>query len=869
MIATRTRPGPEDTLKTLLLAETLNAFIARRVITQPGHIHSTSELLRDFGAFLRDRQTWPEWTDLYGALSTAAAVPAYDLPFLLEVVALLLAGEGPPSRQTSDRAKDSLLLPPSPQRVSLTQHLYVLSKNGQHYLSTRPLLEHESRHIGKVRTWSCDQAIDPIALLYAMIGGRHGPRSEERSEYLLQRSLRTAFSLTSFTSEVKYSLASVTNSFNGLFYGTSSPRVEQVQGVRSATISVALLISELAASIGAREDTSTSLGRQLLLQAVGLLYFARACRVLRVRYILGTDYELPGAPSAPSPRRPASAAQCASAIRRLEYGYFLTRIFGSLSEVPGLNFTFRGGILPRTRWGRVMTLKGPPGSGKTVFALQKLCGVAARGGLAVYFSFEERFDLIVDRLVTFGLYERERFEVLQSNEHDHVKVEEALQKGLGVLLLYAPENPARYPLLETITNLGGRFPGMWRALALDSINAIGIEASLSRQGEPTETDKRLVIRNIVETIEVAKFLGLLISEESSPQYEHLDYLADTVLHFGFDHKDRGRWIEIKKCRSQNVHPGRHKLRLVEGEGVIICPSLGAIRSALRRRTKSTISLHRQIVLNSSITGIADSFYLAEKGSVLILTPNESDRTRLVLDLATQPTRLHTPSGRTRLEQVRSIIVLSFKTTEERLMRVISLDQRLQKRWPTLQVARLRWFSPGATLTGDEVVWELWSEIRRARRLGVEVERVVVHEVEHALVAFPEVGRESLFWTTLLQMTSAEAITTFLSLSPEVSSPESVGGGIEHILRSEVDYILSARNADRSLTASRTHEPAIPKGTPSQPGTFPSTRFELRIEKQPGDSRASVMQTVSMEEPIVEPGSEEANLSLTTELPTSQ
>ena len=202
--------------------------------------------------------------------------------------------------------------------------------------------------------------------------------------------------------------------------------------------------------------------------------------------------------------------------------------------------------------------------------------------------------------------------------------------------------------------------------------------------------------------------------------------------------------------------------------------------------RSTLSWERVINLPLEVERSGGSVYeVAEKSSTLVYGFHGSGKTSLLLRLATEPTRLQ-EKKRGSDEFPRSVLVVNFKTTEARFHRVLTSEKDLHARWQKLRVGKVRWFSPGETITGDEVAWKIWQYIQEIKRSGLPIDRIVVDEIENAAVALPYVARESLFWTTLLQLFGTEAITSFLGFSLE---NEDINTDILNILRSEADYVF--------------------------------------------------------------------------------
>jgi hypothetical protein len=162
-----------------------------------------------------------------------------------------------------------------------------------------------------------------------------------------------------------------------------------------------------------------------------------------------------------------------------------------------------------------------------------------------------------------------------------------------------------------------------KCLVIDSVNAI----DLNEVHAAIATPFRLTMRQLVEAIEEAGFLGFLIAEQQSESdYNALPYLVDTVIHLGTDEQRIGRTLEVVKSRSQNFHRGRHAIRISGRRGIVVYPSLSAFRSTLRRQVRATLSEFRSIELPSRLVPLRQVQESREKSSTLITGPNGSGKT---------------------------------------------------------------------------------------------------------------------------------------------------------------------------------------------------------------------------------------------------
>ncbi len=641
-------------------------------------------------------------------------------------------------------------------------------------------------------------------------------------DHYIQSWLRTVFGLV-YDKPTKYVLATICERFNNLFYGSPVPSSQEIHTRRPETLGSSLLISEILRILDPSDERpSTSLegaDPALLRRSLGIYLFIRFCRQVRCRYFWFPEEQ----PGGRKPHRTADC-QCVTALRPVAYTYFQARMFGRISAVPGLSNIFRGGLLPRTHDGTTMLLLGPPGAGKTVLALQLTADIARFGGLAIYCSFEESYDLLVDRLVTFGQYQPEKFQVIEAGPDLEELVRTAQVhdplKGLLILLRLdevGGELPPLPEVIRTIESSTASFQGE-RAITIDSISALGLRES---EGMSEAFRRRVNLHALVKEIEKSHLLGLLLGEEGDPGATTLGYLVDTVLRFSFDEPTHTRAIEISKCRLQDYQSGRHPFRIVDGRGTVIYPSLVSRRSSLRRRVKSTLSEHRIIPFPKSWRQHLDLAGIHEKASALLWGP-PGGKTLQLLHLLTTPSLEHTGSfehdGRPDLERwrtarslgpPRNVLLVTFRTTEVNFAQALRHQRALHQSWERIGRHRMRWYSPGENITGDQLVTEIWKYIKQSRRDGVPVERIAFDETETAEDFLPALKREPLFWPTLLEMTSTEAATTFFVYGSANRRSQLMG-----MLRSSVDYVFNVSRGEVPVIMQK--QPSLEYGGSSLP-----------------------------------------------------
>ncbi|HEV7588717.1 MAG TPA: RAD55 family ATPase, partial [Longimicrobium sp.] len=587
--------------------------------------------------------------------------------------------------------------------------------------------------------------------------------------------------------EFRFALAHVCDRVNEMFFGHAHPS-HSVLAARGATLGTAFLVHEITAlltAVSARSTLPASHAEALPL-AMGLYLFLRLRRLVRFRYQFLPDMPDPDEEHERAPQGPPLVAraahrrQCVSMLRPLEYTFLQTAIFGIQTGIQGLNFVLRGGLLPRREAGRTFVITGPAGCGKTLLGLQLLCDIASKGGLGVYCSFEEDYDSIAERLVTFDLL-RPTFRILLGSEGPLEKLRGEAHHPCGTLLFYKLEAGATTGVGAIMAELAAATRYTQRALVLDSLNALTWAESASAD------DLRQMLYGVIRAVEKEHFFGFLLSEADDPRLSVVPYIADTLIELAPASKGRMRRMEVSKCRTQDYHRGPHPYHLAERKGVVVYPSLGAVRDTIRRRVSATLSEHRAIRLPPVLGEALGVERIEEKSSVLVSGVPEASVLLFALQLLTEAphasARAEARAPAREKANVNSVLVVTFNTPEVRFNQMLRRHAELSRRWSGIVQTQLRWYSPGGSLTGDQILAELRQYILRGRRYGSPIERVLFYEVELAEQLLPSLATERLFWPTVLQLLNTEAVTALFVVG-EVSSlhPTTLAA-----IEAEVDY----------------------------------------------------------------------------------
>jgi len=663
------------------------------------------------------------------------------------------------------------------------------------------------------------EVLDPIQIARAYFLQTGMARSSQEASSFVQREILDLFGLH-FDAATRQCVITISEKLNDLFYCRKSLSTGEYHTANPSLIGPALVVETISKSV--EEFYQTSSEGDSLRKAIGFFLLLRFCGLFRNLY---TWEEKEAAEK-------STLWQLVSPIRAMKPTYILVRSFGSIGDIAGLNYVFRGAILPRLGTGRTMVIDGPTGAGKTVLALQKVCTIASKGGFSAYFSLEESYELIVARLETFGLLSSARFRVvdlfteqkryprLVGQELINAVVDAHCQRDdhRGLLLFYSDpgslgedSDNSGYDLIEALRFVAGSGRGhgfRYIAACIDSLNALATlndNTSMHRSG----------LARLVRTLEHERILGIIVSENAERNCPSLPFLSDTFIRVGFGRKNRVRWLRVEKCRSQDYHPGMHPFRLVEGEGVRIYPSLSAVLSSLRFRTKSTLSKEGRIPIPGwlSIDASRKVNKIAEKSSLLIYGDANCRKTRIALEMA-----LWQPSSREDLSSP-NLLVITFQTSEKRFEQEIrakamhktvkqnssssdtGVDKALSNEddptwiaaaWNSLKHYSIRWYSPGENLTPEQIISNIRGFLKHARGKGTPIRRVIVDELESAELMLPKLREQPLFWATLVQLLATEALTSFFIFGRGHQDSE-----IFRAIFLEVDYALTViRDSER-------------------------------------------------------------------------
>lgn len=840
----------ESLSQILLIVENLNAIAVEHMLSQEERSEQRQKLSLPYLAaqhytdFLRrkkvQRARTSQWLDIFASLGHEFAPPAGLVAVCLERLASRYRGTG----GGRHRARNLVL----PEHFYGPIYLQELGDSSFDFATHPRASDAVIRMPKELRIKAVDESIDPLAVIQDFLIGNCGVR-EETVDHFVQAWLRHVFGLH-YNAVSKSLLLRTCRTLNEMFYGAQGEHSADRASMRGTTIGVASVIERIRQTFGAHAPSFAGEPLPGYQHAVGIFLSLRLCGLFR--YQIGLLPAGEGMGISDKERAALHFRFCVSPQHFAEPGFVRTRVYGALTGIPGLQTIFRGGLLPHTNQGRAFVIKGPAGGGKTVFALKMVADAAYRGRLGIYISVEENLSAIADRLMSFGMLDPQKFLVVLG----HGDMTGALRQlaitceGRGLLILYSlgraesttadpsahgpfgdPSqlyfNPADAIRMFASAAEGIR-PWKWRAVVIDSLNAMVLRdevstgATLDVDGADTaslgpnvfasqEMRSRIGLRHLADTINASNFWGILISELGGAHLESLSYVVDTVIELGFDRLNNTRWLRVDKCRTQDFQPGEHHFRLSEGDGIRIFPSLYAVQSSLRRRTKATLSQTEQIWLPEAVSGTSATGAIRGKSSTLITGPAGSGKTQLMLHLLTSPMRRIRAEATSSAEHPQrqnlgvppGVLLVTFRSSPEQYRQRLRNSAALDAAWDRVTVPRIRYFSPGTSLSAGQLVDEIRRLVRRSRRESVPIERIAFDEIDAGLGRLPGCTDDPMFWHTITELTAAYALTSFFVLS---DTPNDTA--IEEQLRVTVDYVFDTELSQDGPSLALTKSPDL-------------------------------------------------------------
>jgi hypothetical protein len=502
------------------------------------------------------------------------------------------------------------------------------------------------------------------------------------------------------------------------------------------------------------------------------------------------------------------------------------QIYGDLPELPSLlTLAFAqpfaldgldeitGGLVPSlptdhpsAGGGLVSLVVGPPGSGKTTFALSIATRMAALGSAVTYLTTEESESALRGKLVSSisrgpATWWPE-LGVTEQDVHGSVRVQrllpswslvelaESLRAQFAGHSFAAPSDPALCLV----------FP---RVLVIDSLTAL-MEVMGHRDVHEQPAGYAGRRRQLGDTLNDLRTLGvcvLMTGSLDSSRDEALEYLVDNV--FVLDasplEEIRGhqrRSLHVSKTRLQASYTGKHILHLSKERGLVVSPSLPTVLSEIKSRfavpsdseTRAVVwapslQQERQITLPGIERPALGPVTVRKHAHTLLYGRGSTGKARLGMLLCLEPrvsigddkwadyVREYTSRPEYVLQvahrhlQRTRVLVISFLygrdyyhgVVREALLRHF----RIGTMRPRRSVVPERMFSmldlyPGL-IDPETLVAKVRREVEIAKVAGRPYTAVLVDGVHNLVLQYPLLEREPLLWPCLYRLFRAEGL----------------------------------------------------------------------------------------------------------------
>lgn len=219
--------------------------------------------------------------------------------------------------------------------------------------------------------------------------------------------------------------------------------------------------------------------------------------------------------------------------------------------VSGLDSILAGGVLPE----RSYLVRGGPGTGKTILGLQYLLAGIENDETALYLSFEEPPENIIENAARLG------FDVSGVEFLDLTPSGE-LFSDTRPYSIFEPDEVEVGTLTETISETVDRLQP--DRIVLDSVNRM----------EALTADRYQFRQQLISMLEQLTDVGGTVLFTTQPTSEmpddELQFLVDGTLELEFGPK--GRTVQITKLRGSSFQSGRHTVRITD-TGMVVYPKL--------------------------------------------------------------------------------------------------------------------------------------------------------------------------------------------------------------------------------------------------------------------------------------------------------
>lgn len=505
----------------------------------------------------------------------------------------------------------------------------------------------------------------------------------------------------------------------------------------------------------------------------------------------------------------------------------VNNLMGIPIPISGAPTVFFGGLLKSHRDSLVMSISGPPGTGKTSLALALAATFAPYGTQCVYCSFEEDEETLRRRVqgLTPPYFRRSTLPnsndtqwfntfALNSSEIHSIasfskRYIEVLQKHVGPRLAPRSESKSSLPALAPLL------------LVIDSLtNLYEIEPD-------TNIDAFCALMSDLRDLNC---VVLLLSAEEIPKGSRLEYLVDTVVSLRYEGTDSAekkptRVFQLVKTRLQLSRPGSHIFHMSGERGLRISPQLPSQLDARK--------IHEAPLPDRS--GVIDTLFVEAKSStsrerlidlyrrsrILIYGHGSSGKAPLALKLLMAPStgsdvvpldgRFNYPASR--------ILVVSFlypkKYYKENTLKVSKVLRKTSPNYMSPETSSLV-LTPGF-IGPEDFIANVVDQLDRGSLEGRPYTGVLLDGLHNVFLQFPSLQKNHMVWPTLYNLLiryELTVVTTFTTFSkiPSIKAPDfgdanTVLAGqmpFLHALVQAADFFLQVEARDPNVHDRRFH-----------------------------------------------------------------
>jgi KaiC/GvpD/RAD55 family RecA-like ATPase/transcriptional regulator with XRE-family HTH domain len=469
--------------------------------------------------------------------------------------------------------------------------------------------------------------------------------------------------------------------------------------------------------------------------------------------------------------------------------YVVNSLFGLRTNIRNLDWLLDGGlILPTGGTGLTALVKGKPGTGKTMLALQVAASFAAAGHLVTYVTVEKETDLLLGKLKFAGYRESRENEVsiMTRNQWRFALVQDVM------------DIPSRDELTKLL-RAGDHAFGLMVITSIPGVKALNrmrreFRAILERTGADSQQRRfytcffidsidallnshhRKIYRELFDFTSKKSHFGLFISETSDerPDLTLRDYVVDMSFRLGYRIEAEGvksRVLEIEKCRGQSVRLGEHLFEIGHGYGIAVKPSISSLLSVWSRRIRrysqfeeeswslATGEQGKELDLSACLAGDVVT------GSAILLSGPPATH-KLALGLSFLAAGIAHEKGSQDSQALRKgCLLVSLREDQRSLERIIHTYDQLSPLLagerdsssinPCLEIL----YDPPTYLTPEGFMDWIREALANLSARGKRISRVLINSLTQLRLNSPICEREPLLIPSLIELFKKESITS--------------------------------------------------------------------------------------------------------------